>query len=681
MAKRHLTIRMKLLIVLLLCSLLPTSIAGLVGYEILQSTISLLVSNHLRWRTEIIAERLRSWLSELEVSVSSVAGEIVSSQEEASGHTESTSQPGPQNMPLLELILKKFADQNDSIRTASLADLDDSTTFVSSEESSMNINFEGLLVFEEARLGKPGFSAAMRPRVRDALEDNQNEDSVIYFAHRINSSTISAILLLEIPTSSITRSVLPSDCPPGLSAYLLDKSGRILVTNEPHDSIWMETPEDKHRTYSLPEAQSALSGANKPPETVPFDGGISGPLNYESGFNTEGYRNHKGKLVIGAWKRLGQPARWSIIVEEDRSILMGPLDDLQLFLLVLLLALCALASLISFHISDRITRPLSNVLADIRSFSDGELSRRAEVRTSDEIGGLASTFNEMAHRLQRAISQLRRRNLQANRANEELQDFIHIVSHDLRAPLINIRGFSKQLAESAIEAVQLGEKLLQKTKDDDHSVETVDGYFRAIREKSEKSVGFITASINNIASMNDALLRIFRVDASRNHREITDLKGCIDKVIAGFEYVIAQKRIEVQVGPMPTVLCDPARISQVFFNLISNAINYIGDESRRQIEISSEELPHEHLFRISDTGIGIPKKDQQKVFRVFARLSKERCPGQGVGLTLTKKIIDRENGRIWLESEGGEGTRFFFTIPKTVPSPKNSVREIRGQSA
>ena len=287
----------------------------------------------------------------------------------------------------------------------------------------------------------------------------------------------------------------------------------------------------------------------------------------------------------------------------------------------------------------------------------------------------------MAHRLQRAISQLRRRNLQANRANEELQDFIHIVSHDLRAPLINIRGFSKQLAESAIEAVQLGEKLLQKTKDDDHSVETVDGYFRAIREKSEKSVGFITASINNIASMNDALLRIFRVDASRNHREITDLKGCIDKVIAGFEYVIAQKRIEVQVGPMPTVLCDPARISQVFFNLISNAINYIGDESRRQIEISSEELPHEHLFRISDTGIGIPKKDQQKVFRVFARLSKERCPGQGVGLTLTKKIIDRENGRIWLESEGGEGTRFFFTIPKTVPSPKNSVREIRGQSA
>ena len=219
-------------------------------------------------------------------------------------------------------------------------------------------------------------------------------------------------------------------------------------------------------------------------------------------------------------------------------------------------------------------------------------------------------------------------------SNQELDDFAYIASHDLKEPL---RGLSNN-------ALFL--------KEDHKDQLTEEGIKRLDR--------MIYLSERMEQLVNDLLYfsRLGKQDlAIRN----TDLNVVIHDIISMMDIIISEKNVKLVIPkPLPTIVCDSLRITEVFRNLITNAIKY-NDKSEKLIEIGYES----GTFYVKDNGIGIYKNFYNDIFRIFKRLNDEddKVKGTGVGLTFVKKIIERHGGSIWLESEIGLGTTFYFNIP------------------
>jgi signal transduction histidine kinase len=231
--------------------------------------------------------------------------------------------------------------------------------------------------------------------------------------------------------------------------------------------------------------------------------------------------------------------------------------------------------------------------------------------------------------------------------NREMEDLLYIASHDLRAPLINIQGFAHEARGQ---------------------LATIEGQFdsqtRAALSDIEESLRFVHSSSAKMDTLISALLDISRIASRDLERENLDLNAMVRRVVESFEFVLKERQIHLRVGSLPPVHADPVRIEQVFTNLVDNAIKYIG-EGRRQVEIGAVLGPVTHYF-VRDSGIGLTAAEQKKIFRLFRRGRATGIPGEGIGLTLVRKIIERHGGRIWVESQEGKGTTFWFTLMPAV---------------
>ena len=237
--------------------------------------------------------------------------------------------------------------------------------------------------------------------------------------------------------------------------------------------------------------------------------------------------------------------------------------------------------------------------------------------------------------------QIRDINEKLKETNAELDDFTYVVSHDLKEPLRGIEAFSAILAE------EYGDSL------DDQARE----YLTTVRESSLRLRGLI----------ND-LLKLSRIARRRYPVEPTPFGELVGEVLAGLEYAIKEKDAEVVVAPdLPVVPCDRVRMAEVFQNLVSNAVKYC-DRSRPRVEIGFRDRKEDYVFFVRDNGIGIDKRYFGRIFQVFQRLHRrEEYEGSGAGLTVCKRIVEKHGGAIWVESELGQGSVFFFSLPKTPP--------------
>jgi chemotaxis family two-component system sensor kinase Cph1 len=224
------------------------------------------------------------------------------------------------------------------------------------------------------------------------------------------------------------------------------------------------------------------------------------------------------------------------------------------------------------------------------------------------------------------------------RANKELEAFSYSVSHDLRAPLRHIAGFSDLLLESAgSEDVALRMRFLKNIKD------------------SARLAGKLVDDLLSFSQMGRAALRPTRID-------MTDLvSGCIDKL--GLE--IGQRRVDWHIEHMPVVHADPAFLHLALFNLLSNAVKFTKGREPAVIRIWAEEAGNDYVFHVADNGAGFNRDYVHKLFGVFQRLHRmEDFQGTGIGLANVRRIIERHNGRVWADSIQGEGATFSFTLPK-----------------
>ncbi|HKB60603.1 MAG TPA: ATP-binding protein [Gallionellaceae bacterium] len=222
-------------------------------------------------------------------------------------------------------------------------------------------------------------------------------------------------------------------------------------------------------------------------------------------------------------------------------------------------------------------------------------------------------------------------------ANEELRNFAYVVSHDLKAPLRAIGSLADWISTD---------------------------YADKFDEEGKEHLRLLMSRVRRMDGLIEGILLYSRVGRVKEAVVPVDLNQLVDKVVA---MLAPPANIAITVAhPLPTVMIEPTRIQQVFQNLISNAIKYM-DKAEGRIHIACGPEGHHHWkFSVADNGPGIRQQHFDKIFQLFQTLApRDRVESSGVGLALVKKIVEMYGGRVWLESAVGEGSTFYFTLPRT----------------
>ncbi len=249
------------------------------------------------------------------------------------------------------------------------------------------------------------------------------------------------------------------------------------------------------------------------------------------------------------------------------------------------------------------------------------------------------TINDITER-KRSEESLRRYADDLKRSNEELQQFAYVASHDLQEPLRMVTMYLELLEK------RHGSELSPRAKE--YAATAVMG-----AERMRQLV-------------ND-LLQYSRIDSQPMDREETDMNEVTAQVTEELNLSILEAGAKLEVKPLPIIRADKAQMKQLLTNLISNAIKFHRYDERPKVEMSASEHDGEFVFKVRDNGIGIDPKYGDKLFKMFSRLhTRDEYPGTGIGLAISKKIVERHGGKIWFESGPGRGTTFFFALPKSV---------------
>ena len=259
----------------------------------------------------------------------------------------------------------------------------------------------------------------------------------------------------------------------------------------------------------------------------------------------------------------------------------------------------------------------------------------------------------------RAERELRRYAEDMKESNEELKSFIYSVSHDLRAPLVNVKGFSAELANSMNE-------LDAVLKEGGAGLETVPRKRLAhIFEVDIKvALRYIAMSVDRMDGLINALLKLSRMGRRDLRFEKVDVGTLVRSLVETFTHQIESRGVIVTINALPVTVADRVSMEQIMGNLIDNALKYLDTGRAGTIEIIAERSSSETAFHVRDNGRGIAKTDVTKVFEIFRRAGTQDVPGEGMGLAYVKALVRRHGGRIWCESEMGVGTTFSFTIPR-----------------
>jgi len=239
------------------------------------------------------------------------------------------------------------------------------------------------------------------------------------------------------------------------------------------------------------------------------------------------------------------------------------------------------------------------------------------------------------------LEDLEEQKTELEKVNKELDGFVHIVSHDLRTPLRGISSFITFLEED---------------------------YKDKLGKEGQEFIEEIRNGANRLSDLIDDLLTLSRIARIKNPYETVNIQTLIDSVFESIKHDIKTHRVSLKIhDQLPTVVCDRVKMAQVFLNLINNAIKFSSKNNKEnpKIEIGFMERSDNFEFYVKDNGIGIDPQYHEQIFEVFRRLHTEReFEGTGVGLSIVKRVIDDHGGRIWIESQCGQGACFYFTIPK-----------------
>lgn len=384
----------------------------------------------------------------------------------------------------------------------------------------------------------------------------------------------------------------------------------------------------------------------------------------------DGTHIEDGELVI--FRRLveNNEILGAVYLRADYELVERLLDYLSILGAVMAFSLLV-ALLLSIWLQRALTQPILEVADVARGVMEKrDFSLRVTKTTEDEIGVLVDAFNAMLaevgrraealessnQRLEHEMAERKRtddalrqlnaeleqrvaiRTEQLEAANKELEGFSYSVSHDLRAPLRAVIGYSQMLLE-------------------DHEDQ--------LDEEARRKVNVIREDAERMGMLIDDLLAFSRLGRQSMQMTEVDMADLAKSVYDSLQRQSVASSIEFRLGKLPAATGDRTLLGQVWTNLISNAMKFSSKGDHPLIEISSISDGQEHVYFVRDNGAGFDPRYQHKLFGVFQRLhDASEFPGTGVGLALVQRIIVRHHGRVWAEGSPGEGATFYFALPR-----------------
>jgi signal transduction histidine kinase len=254
-------------------------------------------------------------------------------------------------------------------------------------------------------------------------------------------------------------------------------------------------------------------------------------------------------------------------------------------------------------------------------------------------------------------------------ANDEIQRFAYIVSHDLRSPLVNIMGFTSELEELRGDIFRRIAALARATASVAPPSAAADvepkleGEDKQLSEDFSEALGFIKSSIGKMDRLISAILNLTREGRRKFTPEPIDTHELIEGIVATLAHQAAEADAEIKIEPLPRIVSDRLALEQIFSNLIDNAIKYLKPQAPGRITVRGRTKLGFAIFEVADNGRGIDPKDHQRIFELFRRAGTQDKPGQGIGLAHVRALVRRLGGTMSVSSELNNGSSFTITLP------------------
>lgn len=338
-----------------------------------------------------------------------------------------------------------------------------------------------------------------------------------------------------------------------------------------------------------------------------------------SGFERQfGYTSEKIDFNLGLWSERVHPEDFDYVLTSQKSTLQNKSKD--------------------FWTCEYRFKKKNGKYAQV--IDRGYIVRNAEGEAIRMIGATTDISNQKQYEdsLMKINEQLRKQTKELKSSNDELEQFAYVASHDLQEPLRMVSGFLSQLEKK---------------------------YGDQLDEKAQQYIHFATDGASRMRQIILDLLDFSRVGKEKEKAKDVDLNDIIAEVCLLNRKKIEEVNAIVYYANLPTIKAHPTLMIQLFQNLINNGIKYSREDVVPRIVVRAEELENEWKFSVEDNGIGIEEQYYHQVFAIFQRLhNRDKFTGTGMGLAIVKKIIENNNGRIWITSQVGKGTTFHFTLGK-----------------
>jgi signal transduction histidine kinase len=277
------------------------------------------------------------------------------------------------------------------------------------------------------------------------------------------------------------------------------------------------------------------------------------------------------------------------------------------------------------------------------------LARRSRSALESAYGALEAANAGLEERVAARTADL-------SEANDEIQRFAYIVGHDLRAPLVNIMGFTSELETLRNDVMDRLASLREAAGGEPDSDKT-------LQEDFTEALGFIKAATAKMDRLINAILKLSREGRRDFRPERVDMSALLDGIAASLAHQAEAAGATIAIGRLPPAISDRVALEQVFSNLLDNALKYLRADEPGRIEVKGRAVPNGLVYEVSDNGRGIDPQDRERVFELFRRAGAQDRPGEGIGLAHVRALVRRLGGTIVLASQSGHGSTFTVTLP------------------
>ena len=454
----------------------------------------------------------------------------------------------------------------------------------------------------------------------------------------IDNGAVVGVLSADISFQRVMRSIMDIDVGGGGNVVVVADNGRVVAHTHME-----QVPELDIAKLSAVEAVLA---------------GQEGTM--------KGYTDELGREVLGSYTPIRELG-WGVLIQRPLTDIDAEVGQLRTTIIWVTIGAVLLAVLAGWMMARQIAKPVGQLASASERVAQGDLSTSVDVKSSNEIGVLAHSFNQMIVSLKKSRGELQQwgeelerrvqeRTAELEQRGQELADtnvrleemsrhksqFLANMSHELRTPLNSIIGYTKLM---------------------------LDGLEGDVNEEQKQDLQTVYNNSKHLLELINGLLDLSRIEAGKTvlNYEAFTISDLLSEAIPGMEQLAREKGLTLTYSVTPDIdnlYADKAKTKQVLINILGNAVKFTNEGS---VKLNVAETDSDLTFSVTDTGIGMKKEDLEAIFESFKQVGPAQIAGYegtGLGLAISRQFIDMQGGKIWAESELGKGSTFTFTLPK-----------------